>query len=193
MQYLSPQQVYKQYGFHPKTLADWADAGKIDYIRSPGGHRRYSQASLEGIKGGTDNRKVVLYARISTSGQKPELESQITYLGKNYPNCICISEIGSGMNFKRKKFIALLEDVTKGLVKEIVVAHKDRLARFGFDLIEWFCQLHDCTITVLNNTELSPQQELMQDFMSIMHCFSSRLYFLRKYEKKIEKEVVNLE
>ncbi|WP_198941015.1 recombinase family protein [Scytonema sp. HK-05] len=111
-----------------------AEAGKIDYIRSPGGHRRYSQASLEGIKGGTDNRKVVLYARISTSGQKPELESQITYLGKNYPNCICISEIGSGMNFKRKKFIALLEDVTKGLVKEIVVAHKDRLARFGFDL-----------------------------------------------------------
>ena len=86
-----------------------------------------------------------------------------------------------------------MEDVTKGLVKEVVVAHKDRLVRFGFEFIEWFCQLHNCTITVLNNAELSPQQELMQDFMSIMHCFSSRLYFLRKYEKKIEKEVVNLQ
>jgi putative resolvase len=61
----------------------------------------------------------VLYARISTSGQKPELENQINYLGKNYPNCVCISEIGSGMNFKRKRFIALMEDVTKGSVKEI--------------------------------------------------------------------------
>ncbi|MEC4814219.1 MAG: hypothetical protein SAK29_13230 [Scytonema sp. PMC 1069.18] len=90
MQYLSPQQVYKQYGYHPKTLADWADAGKIDYIRSPGGHRRYSQASLESIKGGTDTRKIVLYARISTSGQKPELENQINYLGKNYHYCVCI-------------------------------------------------------------------------------------------------------
>lgn len=86
-----------------------------------------------------------------------------------------------------------MEDVTKGLVKEVVVAHKDRLVRFGFEFIEWFCQLHNCTITVLNNAELSPQQELMQDFMSIMHCFGSRLYFLRKYKKKIEKEVVNLQ
>nr|WP_272819463.1 recombinase family protein [Scytonema hofmannii] len=67
-----------------------------------------------------------MYARISTSNQKPELEKQINYLGKNYPNCICISEMGSGMNFKRKKFIALMEDVTKGSVKERVVAHKDR-------------------------------------------------------------------
>ncbi|MDF5729319.1 MAG: recombinase family protein [Rhizonema sp. PD38] len=95
----------------------------------------------------------MLYARISTSGQKLELENQITYLGKNYPNCVCVSEIGSGMNFKRKKFIALILDVTKGQVKEIVVAHKDRLVRFGFEFIEWFCQLHNCPIIVLNNVK----------------------------------------
>lgn len=75
-------------------------------------------------------------------------------------------EIGLGMNFKRKKFIALKSDVTKGLVKEIVVAHKDRLFRFISEFLEWFCELHNCTITVLNNTDLSPQQQLMQDFMS---------------------------
>ncbi|BAZ14026.1 resolvase domain protein [Calothrix sp. NIES-4071] len=189
MQYLTPQQVYKQYGFHPKTLADWADAGKVEFIRSPGGHRRYSQQSIENIKTGSDNRDIILYARVSTSQQKPELENQIKYLGLNFPNTQCVYEIGSGMNFKRKKFISLMESVAKNEVKEIVIAHKDRLIRFGFEFIEWFCSLHNCQITVLNNTNSSPQAELMQDFVSIVHCFSSRLYFLRKYEKQILKYI----
>ncbi|BDA69286.1 hypothetical protein CAL7716_034520 [Calothrix sp. PCC 7716] len=99
------------------------------------------------------------------------------------------TDIGSGLNFKRKKFILLMERVAKGEITNIVVAHKDRLARFGFDFIEWFCNLNGCRIIVLNNTYKPPHQEMMEDFMSIMHCFSSKLYFLRKYEKKILNEV----
>ncbi|GET40445.1 IS607 family transposase [Microseira wollei] len=129
--FLTPKQVQKQYGYHPKTLANWADEGKIVCTKSPGGHRRYLASSLEAMK--SQEGETILYARISTPAQKPELENQVTYLGQNYPGCQCIREIGSGLNFKRKKFLALMERVSKREVKRIVVAHKDRLCRFGFD------------------------------------------------------------
>jgi putative resolvase len=92
------------------------------------------------------------------------------------------------MNWKRKGFLKLMTQVSEGDISEIVVGHKDRLCRFGFDFVEWFCNLNSCKIIVINNAKLSPHEELMQDFMSIMHCFSSKLYFLRAYQKKIEEE-----
>ncbi len=100
----------------------------------------------------------------------------------------CISDIGSGLNFKRRKFIHLMERVARREIDTIVVAHQDRLCRFGFDFIEWFCNLNNCQIVVLNNAYQTPHQELMDDFMAIMHCFSSKLYFLRRYEKEIRSE-----
>ncbi|WP_347566264.1 IS607 family transposase [Scytonema sp. UIC 10036] len=105
-------------------------------------------------------------------------------LSRRAPDSEVIREVGSGMNFKRKKFMALMHRVHEGEVSQIVVGHKDRLCRFGFDFVEWFCNLNGCKI-VLGKTELSPHQELMQDFLSIMHGFSSKLYFLRKYKEKI--------
>lgn len=129
-----------------------------------------------------------MYARVSTQSQKDDLKAQIKYLGFHYPGCQCINDIGSGLNFKRQKFLALMERVAKQEIKRIVVAHKDRLCRFGFDFVEWFCTLNGCEIVVLNNTYRPPYQELMEDFLSIMHCFSSKLYFLRKYEKQIRND-----
>lgn len=189
-QYITPREAAERFGYHTRTLMRWANDGKIDYIRSEGGQRRYSLESLEKIKveAVEDTRETVLYARVSTATQKKELGSQIEFLGKAYPSTRCISEIGSGMNFKRKKFIALLESVQKKEVKLIVVAHKDRLVRFGFDLVEWFCSQNHCGIVVLNHTYKTPHGELMEDFMAVMHTFSSKLYFLRKYEKSIKED-----
>jgi len=181
--YLTPKQAQKQYGYHPKTLAYWADQGKVIYTKSPGGHRRYLASSLDSIQ--SQVGETVLYARISTPTQKPELENQVSYLAQNFPGCQCIQEVGSGMNFQRREFLNLMERVSKREVKRIVVAHKDRLCRFGFDFVEWFCNLNGCEIKVLNHTYQSPRQEMMDDFLSIMHCFSSKLYFLRKYEHDI--------
>ena len=186
--YITPTEAQQRYGYHTKTLSRWADDGKIQSIKSPGGHRRYLVESLEKVVAAIDDRPIILYARVSTASQKDDLASQIEYLGKNYPNCKCISDYGSGLNFKRKKFVALMEQVLKQEVKTIVVAHKDRLCRLGFDFVEWFCNAHRCDIVILNNTYKPPHQELMEDFMSIMHCFSSKLYFLRKYEKVIKAE-----
>lgn len=75
-----------------------------------------------------------------------------------------------------------------GDVSTIVVAHKDRLARFGFDWLDWFCQRFDCQIVVLNETILSPSEEMVEDILAILHCFSSRLYGLRKYKTQMQKD-----
>ena len=109
-------------------------------------------------------------------------------LKEKYPQAEVISEIGGGLNFKRAKLNALLERVMSGNVSTIVVAHKDRLARFGFDWLNWFCQKFECSIVVLNETNLSPEAEMVEDILAILHCFSSRLYGLRKYKAQIKKD-----
>lgn len=191
--YITPREASEMYGYHTRTLNRWADAGRIEYVRSAGGQRRYSLESLEKIKSVQveDTREVILYARVSTRTQNKELDSQIEYLGRAYPGTRCINETGSGLNFKRKKFIGLMERIQKHEIKRLVIAHKDRLVRFGFDFVEWFCLQNDCTIDVLNHTYKTPHAELMDDFMAIMHCFSSKLYFLRRYKKEIEKDIEN--
>jgi putative resolvase len=96
-----------------------------------------------------------------------------------------LEDIGSGLNYKRKNFIYLMEMVESNKVSEIVIAHKDRLVRFGFEWFEKFCQSHGTSILVMNAESLSPEEEMTKDLLSIIHCFSSRLYGLRKYKKKI--------
>jgi len=88
-------------------------------------------------------------------------------------------------NYKRKQFLRIMEMVEQGEVLEIVVAHKDRLVRFGFEWFEKFCTDHSTSIVVMNADSLSPEEEMTKDLLSIIHCFSSRLYGLRKYKKKI--------
>ena len=100
-----------------------------------------------------------------------------------------IKEIGGGLNFKRKKFITLLSQVMTGLVESIYVAHKDRLCRFAFDLVEQIVTINGTKIIVANNDSLSPQQELVEDVMAIIHCFSCRLYGTRNYKKQLKEKL----
>jgi predicted site-specific integrase-resolvase len=116
------------------------------------------------------------------------LERQIARLVNLYPGAEVVGEVGGGLDFKRPKFLTLLERVRAGDVGTIVVAHRDRLCRFGFDLVAWYCRQHGCEILVLDDQSLSPQQELVADILAILHCFSSRLYGLRKYRVAIEKD-----
>ena len=135
-------------------------------------------------------RCLVTYSRVSGAGQKKDL-----ILQQNAVESFCFAsgksidkkfdDIGSGLNYKRKNFILLMEMVERGEVSEIVIAHKDRLVRFGFEWFEKFCKDHGTTIIVMNSEASSPQEEMTKDLLSIIHCFSSRLYGLRKYKKKI--------
>lgn len=99
------------------------------------------------------------------------------------------SEVGGGLNFKRKIFLSLMDRIEIGEIQTLYVAHKDRLARFGFDYFEHMANRHNCQIIVANQEKPSPQQELVEDMLTIIHSFSSWLYGLRKYKKQVKQMV----
>jgi len=182
MAYVNTRTACNQLGVHPNTLRNWDRDGKIKTMRTPGGIRLYDLASLE------SERRKFIYVRVSSRNQKDDLNSQIEHLKTRYPNHELIEDVGSGLNFKRKGFNALLELILSGHVSEVVVAHKDRLCRFGFELIESIAKKHHCNIVVLDESRLSPQAELVNDLLSIIHVFSYRLHGFKKYSRQIKED-----
>ena len=100
-------------------------------------------------------------------------------------------EIGGGLNFERKHFVALVDAIIEGQIERVVLAHQDRLARFGYTLLAHVCEKQQCELVVLQTETLSPEQELVQDLMTIVDCFSSRLYGLRNYRKALKKAIAD--
>lgn len=194
--FVKPSAAAEQLGVSLHTLRRWEKKGLIEVIRTDNGQRRYNvddYISRQGIKTGeeTKKREIILYARVSTRPQKDDLTRQSAKLIELFPEGRIVKEIAGGLNLRRKGLLGILERVCSGDVEKIVVAHKDRLARFGFDLIEWLCEKHECKIVVLHNDNLSPNQELVQDIIAILHSFSSRLYSIRRIENKIKEELQN--
>src|SRR6266496_1206739 len=137
MSYLKLKEAVQATGLHPNTLRKYADEGVIPSIRTPSGQRLFN---IDAFVGKQSQSEIVLYARVSSRKQQDDLERQIAYLRSKEPNAKLISDIGSGLNFKRKGLKALLERCLQGDKLTIVVAHRDRLARFGFELIEWLVE-----------------------------------------------------
>ena len=185
--FVPSQKACEILGVHPNTLRTWADHGKIDHIRTPTGHRRYDVESYLRSENGSP-RKRILYARVSSKKQRDDLVGQVRELRDRYPKDEIVEDFGSGLNFKRKGFKALLDRILSGDVSEVVVAHKDRLCRFGFDMLEYIATKNNCRILVLNDVVYSPQRELVEDILSIIHVFSCRLTGLRKYRSQIQKD-----
>ncbi len=182
--HVSPKEAAQYYGVTVQTLRRWDKEGKLDSIRTEGNQRRFC------IEGEDPKEKpIVCYARVSTHSQRDDLDRQIEFLRSKYPNAEIVREIGSGLNFKRRKFLSILERICKGNISKLVVAYADRAVRFGFPLIEWLCEQNGVKLVVLNQRNLSPEAELVEDILSILHCFSARLYGLRKYQKQVQKAV----
>ncbi|MEQ8540024.1 MAG: IS607 family transposase [Coleofasciculus sp. D1-CHI-01] len=188
--FVKPNEAANTLGVCLRTLRRWEAEGKINTIKTPSGQRRYDIEKF--IKEESENgrrRATVIYARVSTRPQKSDLDRQVERLSMLYPSAEVIKEVGGGLNLRRKGLVSLLGRVLQGDVGTIVVAHKDRLARFGFDLIEWLCEQFDCKIVVLNQVSFSPHQELVQDIVAILHSFSSRLYSIRRLENQIKQKL----
>ena len=177
-----------------KTLQHWDREGVLKANRTPTDRRYYTYdqyLQFKGINTENDNRQIVIYAGVSTRNPKDDPQNQVTFL-RHFCNAKgiivdqCIEDHGSGLNYNRKKWNQLLDEVMEQKIKTIIVTHKDRFIRFGYDWFENFCMKFDTTIVVVNNEELSSQEELVQDIVSILHVFSCRLYGLRKYKKQIE-------
>ncbi len=193
---MRPGEFAKRIGVSVKTLHRWDETGKLPAKRTPSGHRYYLESDLAVALGkeiSKPNRKIVVDTRVSSSAQKPELQNQMLAmeqfcLAKGLIVDEWISEVGGGLNFKRRKFLNLISSILAGEVETLVVAHKDRLCRFAYDFVEYLASENECKIVVVNQPSSSPQQELVEDLLSIVHCFSCRLYGQRNYTKHLTKE-----
>lgn len=185
-EYLPIREASELTGIGPQTLRVYADKGKIEAYRTPTGQRMFSKQSLLGITGHlptTETKRKIVYCRVSSKKQLDDLERQCQFLRTRYPDHELVTDCGSGINFKRKGLQTLLEQTMLGQLEEIVVAHKDRLCRFGFELIEFVCNHNNTKLIVLDHEEhRSTQQELADDIMAIVTVFACKQMGQRKYK-----------
>ena len=196
MEILKPKDVSKILNITVRTLQQWDRMGKLKAQRTPTSNRRYyTQEQINEFLGRKNRLSdlTVIYARVSSNSQKPDLESQVEFL-KQYANAKgyivdeIITEIGSGLNYDRKKWNELLRRIEERRIAKVIVSHKDRFIRFGYEWFEGFVKKNGCDIEVVNNEKTSPQEEMVADLVSIIHCFSCRIYGLRKYKSKISED-----
>ena len=182
---LSIGKFAKSLGVSIQTLRNWDKEGKLKptYV-TENGYRYYSEDLLNKFRNIKNVNKIkkknILYARVSTKNQKDELNRQIDNLkqyaySKGYSFEI-ITDIGSGINYKKEGLLKMINLVECGEVDRIIVLYKDRLIRFGYDLIEYICKLNDTKIEIVDNSTISKEQELTEDLIQIITVFSNRLY-----------------
>jgi len=184
--YVPSREAALRLGLHPNTLRKYADEGRIKTIRTASGQRRYN---VDAYLGSAVERTRVCYCRVSSHSQRDELARQVSFMQEKYPKAQIIKDIGSGLNYKRKGLKSLLGRCLRGEKLSIVVAHQDQLARFGFELIEWIIGELGSELVVLSKEESEP--ELTKDLLTIIHVFSRRLYGLRRYPGKKDKNEAN--
>lgn len=185
-------------GVSISTLQRWDRTDVLKSKRTPTNQRYYTDEDLNkvlNLESETESkRKNVGYCRVSTQVQKQNLENQKEFVSVYSLNHGVIldeiyTDIGSGLNYKRKNWNKLLEEVANNEIDKIYVTYKDRFVRFGYEWFEEFCASHGTEIIVLNQKQTSPEDELTEDLLSILHVFSERSYGLRKYKTEINKEL----
>jgi predicted site-specific integrase-resolvase len=200
--YLSAHQATKKIGVSSDTLRRWHKQGKITAKTSPSGIHLYDVSSLfpeltsknAGITSAsasastTPTPKGYLYARVSSVKQKGDLERQKELLLSRFPTYELLSDIGSGVNFKRPGLKTLLERASRGIVSEVVVTHRDRLCRFAFDLLQHIFSLHSAKLMVLFNESTSDEQELTEDILAINTVFICRMQGRRAARHRRERQ-----
>ena len=185
--YKTPRETSEILGISIDRLRRLAENSTISTIRTPGGQRRYDVQGYLDAQTGTDITTVG-YCRVSGKGKADDLASQVAYLQKHYPDAEIIKDFGSGINFKRKGLRTLLERVLRGDKLRLVVAHRDRLARFGGEVIQFLVEQNGGEVVVLDKTIYSPEEELTADLLAILHVFSRRMCGLRRYRDQIKED-----
>jgi predicted site-specific integrase-resolvase len=205
--YLGGKETCKLLGVHMQTLYSWDKKGKIETIRTPGNKRLYNVTKF--IKEYECNKKEkeckekidelekkegkinIAYVRVSTRGQINDLERQKEEVKKKYKNHIIIEDIGSGINLNRRGLRKIIKLGIMGKVNELVVVYKDRLTRYGYELIEdIISEYSNGKIIIINKKERQePQEEIVMDVLEIMNVFVAKMNGMRKYNKKKDKNI----
>lgn len=186
MKYESSRKAAQILGVHPNTLRRMANDGDIETIRISGQRKYNVESYLGSVKS-----VFICYCRVSSYKQKDDLERQVSFMQSRYPEAEIIKDIGSGINFKRKGLNSILERAMSGTNITLVVAHRDRLARFGHELIRFVIETNGGKLVVLSEDTLSPEVELTKDLLNILHVFSCRMHGLRNYKKQIAQATSN--
>lgn len=196
-QYVRRGIVTKTLGIHYQTLYRMEDRGEIDVVRAKNGHRRYnlskylSERNLK-IKDGniSNNRVNICYCRVSSAKQKKDLKRQVELMKSKYPRHRVIEDIGSGLNMNRKGLRYLIDLAIKGDLAEVVVSYRDRLCRFGYDMLSWIITTYSHGhITVLHKSEEeTPEEEITRDILQIMNVYVAKINGRRS--KKNTKKVI---
>ncbi|NEO58356.1 MAG: IS607 family transposase [Okeania sp. SIO3B5] len=184
---LTVSEAAKLLGVSTKTIRRWDTEGRIKSIRTEGGHRRFIITDLIGNK--QDNSLTVAYARVSSHEQKDDLERQKivlqAYCAKQGWSFEVISDLGSGLNYRKKGLIKLIKLICSDQVERLVLTHKDRLLRFGSDLIFTLCEIFATEVVIINRSEGSTFEEVLApDVIEIITAFSARLYGSRNSKNK---------
>jgi len=190
IKYIKPKEASKILGVNLDTLRRMAGRNEIKHIRTDSGRYLFDISTfIKRSNPQVQERKKICYARVSSRGQKSDLQNQISLLKTKYPDSEIISDYGSGLNFHRKGLQKIMDIAYKGELQELVVTYKDRLCRFGFELIEYILKTQsNATIMVLCDNSTSKESELATDLLSIITVFSARMHGLRKYKNQIKED-----
>ena len=197
--YYSINKFSKILGVSAQTLRNGDKKGKLHpHHTSSNGYRYYSHEQLNQVMNVKPNldRSVIGYCRVSSNKQKDDLERQIEnmklYLTAQGKPFEIISDIGSGIDYKKKGLKELMKRISQNKVDKVVVFYKDRLLRFGFELVEYIASLYDCNIEIIDHTEKTEQQELVEDLVQIITVFSCKLQGKRANKaRKLVKELID--
>jgi putative resolvase len=198
--YVSRKIALDALGLSPITLLNLEKNGLIEIIKTPGGHRKYNiskyirenkkitnnDAKNENLKDNDNERRNICYVRVSTLNQKDDLERQKQYMKERYPTYEIIEDIGSGINFNRKGLRRIIKLAIEGKIESLVIAYKDRLTRFGFELIEDLIKEYSKGEIIIENEKdekKEPKEELVEDVMQILNVYTAKLNGMRKYGK----------
>lgn len=185
-------------GVSISTLQRWDRTNVLKSKRTPTNQRYYTDEDLNKVLNleaeTKSKRKNVGYCRVSTQGQKHNLENQQEFVSiYSLSNGVILDEIytdiGSGLNYKRQNWSKLLKQVEANEIDKIYITYKDRFVRFGYEWFEEFCASHGTEIIVLNQKQTSPEEELTEDLLFILHVFSERNHELRRCKTEINKEL----
>ena len=190
----SAQEFGKLIGRTTNTLQKWDRRGILKAHRSPTNRRYYTHDQYLVYRGlvAQEQGLTIVYTRVSAVAQKPDLANQRKALEAYCQQHTItvdewLSDIGSGLNYKRKQFNRLMELIELGQVRRLILAHRDRLVRFGYEYFEAFCERHHTELVVLNAEAMSPEHELVRDLVAIVTVFSARLPGLRSYRKVLKE------
>ena len=185
-------------GVSISTLQRWDRTDVLKSKRTPTNQRYYTDEDLNKVlnleEGAKTQRKNVGYCRVSTQKEKQNLENQQEFVSVYSLNHGVIldeiyTDIGSGLDYKRKNWNELLKQVENNKIDKLYVTYKDRFVRFGYEWFEEFCASHGTEIIVLNQKQTSPEEELTEDLLSILNVFSERNNNFKKYKAEINKEL----